>query len=251
MAFALLIQIGTNFANDYFDFRHGADTAERIGPRRAVASGWVTPAAMRNAMTGTFAVAFLVGLTLLAWGGWWLLAVGLASIVCGIAYTGGPYPLGYHGLGDVFVFLFFGLIAVCATYYVQAGAVTAAAVIAAVPIGALAVNILVVNNYRDVETDRSAGKRTLAVRWGRSFSRQQFACAHAIALAAPFFLVAHGVASLATLTVPLAVLGCVAVCQCVMLRRAETPEDFLQLLSHTGLYLAVYAVVISFWIVSG
>jgi 1,4-dihydroxy-2-naphthoate octaprenyltransferase len=251
LVFALLIQIGTNFANDYFDFRHGADPAERIGPRRAVAAGWVTPGAMRRAMAGVFAAAFLVGLALLPWGGWWLLGLGGACIGCGIAYTGGPYPLGYHGLGDVFVFLFFGLVAVGATFYVQAGTVTAAAVIAAVAIGALATNILVVNNYRDVETDRVAGKRTLVVRWGRHFARTQFALAHAIGLTAPIFLAAHGGASLATLAGPLAILAMFAIGQYVKLKRAETPRDFHRLLSGTGLYLAAYAVVLSLWIALG
>jgi len=251
VAFALLIQIGTNFANDYFDFRHGADTAERIGPRRAVAAGWVTPAAMQQAMWGVFGTAFLVGLALLAWGGWWLLGIGLACIACGIAYTGGPYPLGYHGLGDIFVFLFFGLVAVGTTFYVQAGTVTVAVVIAAVAVGALTTNILVVNNYRDVETDRVAGKRTLVVRFGRHFARTQFALAHTIALTAPIFLAAHGVASLTTLWLPLAALAAFAAGQYVMLKRAETPRDFLRLLSQTGLYLAAYAVVLSVWITLG
>jgi 1,4-dihydroxy-2-naphthoate octaprenyltransferase len=195
-----------------------------------------------------FGVAFLVGLTLLAWGGWWLLAIGVACIGCGVAYTGGPYPLGYHGLGDVFVFLFFGLVAVGTTFYVQTGTVTATAMIAAVAIGALATNILVVNNYRDVETDRLAGKRTLVVRFGRHFARTQFALAHAIALTAPIFLAAHGVASLVTLAVPLTILAIGAIGQYVMLKRAETPRDFLRLLSQSGLYLAAYAVVLSVWI---
>jgi 1,4-dihydroxy-2-naphthoate octaprenyltransferase len=213
-----------------------------------VAAGWVTPAAMQRAMGGVFGAAFLVGLALLAWGGWGLLVIGVACIGCGIAYTGGPYPLGYHGLGDVFVFLFFGLVAVGTTFYVQTGTVTAAAVIAAVAIGALTTNILVVNNYRDVETDRLAGKRTLVVRFGRHFARTQFALAHAIALTAPIFLAAHGVASLVTLAVPLAVLAIGAVGQYVMLKRAETSRDFLRLLSQSGLYLAAYAVVLSVWI---
>ncbi|HSH93539.1 MAG TPA: 1,4-dihydroxy-2-naphthoate polyprenyltransferase, partial [Roseimicrobium sp.] len=167
LVFALLIQIGTNFANDYYDFIKGADTAERVGPRRAVAAGLVAPAAMKRAMIGVFAVAFLAGLSLLGFGGWPLLLIGVASILCGIAYTGGPYPLGYNGLGDVFVFVFFGLVAVGATYFVQTGLVTGEVLLLGSGIGALATNILVVNNYRDVETDAKAGKRTLAVRFGR------------------------------------------------------------------------------------
>jgi len=194
-------------------------------------------------MWGVFGAAFLVGLALLAWGGWWLLGIGVACIGCGIAYTGGPYPLGYHGLGDVFVFLFFGLVAVGTTFYVQAGTVTVAAVIAAVAIGALTTNILVVNNYRDVETRPLCGKRTLVVRFGRHFARTQFALAHTIALTAPIFLAAQGVASFTTLSIPLAILAVGAIGQYAMLKRAETPQDFLRLLSYTGLYLAAYAVV--------
>jgi 1,4-dihydroxy-2-naphthoate polyprenyltransferase len=153
LLFALLIQIGTNFANDYYDFIKGADTAERVGPRRAVAAGLVKPHIMKLAMVLVFALAFAVGLTLLKYGGWPLLAIGVTSIVCGVAYTGGPYPLGYNGLGDIFVFVFFGLVAVCSTYFVQAGRIGIDAPVVATGIGALAANILVVNNYRDVETD--------------------------------------------------------------------------------------------------
>ena len=166
LAFALLVQVGTNFANDYYDFVHGADTADRVGPRRAVAAGLVAPAVMRRAMAAVFAAAFGVGLGLIHWGGVWMLGVGTASILCGFAYTGGPWPLGYHGLGDVLVFVFFGLIAVAVTYFVQAGRITGYAVLAGVPMGLLAANILLVNNYRDAGTDEAAGKRTLVVRFG-------------------------------------------------------------------------------------
>ena len=130
LGFALLIQIGTNFANDYYDFVKGADTAARVGPRRAVAAGLIAPTTMRRAMWMMFATAFVCGLGLIAWGGPWLLVIGVASILCGIAYTGGPWPLGYHGLGDVFVFLFFGLVAVGATYFVQTGNVSNDALLA-------------------------------------------------------------------------------------------------------------------------
>ena len=129
LVFAVLIQIGTNFANDYYDFMRGADTAERVGPQRAVASGLIAPATMKHAMIGVFTAAFLAGLMLLGYGGWPLLVIGVASIVCGIVYTGGPYPLGYNGLGDLFVFIFFGLVAVGATYFVQTGLVTGEALV--------------------------------------------------------------------------------------------------------------------------
>lgn len=175
LAFALLIQIGTNFANDYYDFVKGADTAERIGPARAVASGWIAPGVMRGATLATFALAFAIGCLLIPYGGPGLLAVGVLSILCGIAYTGGPYPLGYNGLGDVFVFLFFGLVATGFTYFVQVGGWSLEAwALGCVP-GALATNLLVVNNLRDVTTDRVAGKRTLVVRLGVRFGVAEYA----------------------------------------------------------------------------
>jgi len=250
LAFALLIQIGTNFANDYYDFIKGADTAARVGPRRAVASGWVAPVTMKRAMIGVFTVAFAVGLTLLGYGGWPLLIVGIASIVCGVAYTGGPYPLGYNGLGDVFVFVFFGLVAVGATYFVQAGTITSEAWITGCGIGALAANILVVNNYRDVETDMRAGKRTSVVRFGRAFARTQFVGAHGVALGA---LLAIGIGSWHVAMLAAGVAVCVAAgwIQTRRLARARTPSELIRLLGTTGLYLAVYAGVLALGLVWG
>lgn len=244
LAFALLIQIGTNFANDYYDFVKGADTAERVGPRRAVASGLVRPATMKRVMIAVFVLAFATGLTLLGYGGWPLLVIGLASIVCGVAYTGGPYPLGYNGLGDVFVFVFFGLVAVGATYYVQAGMISSEAWIIGAGIGALAANILVVNNYRDVETDARAGKRTLVVRFGRRFALAQFVAAHGIACGA-LLAVALGEWH------PLAVAAGAAICvtaawiQTRRLSRAAGPAELIRLLGATGMYLALYALVLA------
>lgn len=250
LAFALLIQIGTNFANDYYDFVKGADTAERVGPRRAVAAGLVAPATMKRAMIGVFAAAFLAGLTLLGFGGWPLLAIGIASIVCGVAYTGGPYPLGYNGLGDVFVFIFFGLVAVGATYYVQTGVITPEAWIIGAGIGALAANILVVNNYRDAETDVRAGKRTLVVRFGKKAARVQFIAAHVLALAA---LVAVGAGDWH----PAFVIAGAAVCiligslQYRCLAKSTTPAELIALLGQTGLYLALYALLLTVGLVWG
>lgn len=163
---ALLIQIGTNLANDVFDYRKGADTSARVGPLRVTQAGLLAPRQVLAGMVLIFGLAALLGLYLIAASGWPILVVGLLSIASGIAYTGGPLPLGYHGLGDLFVFLFFGFAAVCGTYYVQARAVSAAALWAAVPMGALTTNILVVNNLRDLPNDRAVGKRTLAVRLG-------------------------------------------------------------------------------------
>lgn len=244
LGFAVLIQIGTNFANDYYDFVKGADTAERVGPRRAVASGLVAPATMRRATAVVFAIAFLVGLTLLPRGGWPLLAVGIASILCGIAYTGGPFPLGYNGLGDVFVFLFFGLVAVGTTYFVQAGWPPANVWLAAIAVGGLAANILVVNNYRDVETDRKAGKRTTVVRFGRTFARVQFVVAHFVAFAIPVILAATAVDNGGVLLLPLG-LAPWAWLQAKRLREATTSPALIALLGETGRYLATYALVFS------
>lgn len=242
LAFAVLVQVGTNFANDYFDFIKGADTASRVGPRRAVASGLVAPATMRLAMCLVFAAAFAIGLGLIAWGGPWLIAVGVASILCGIAYTGGPFPLGYNGLGDVFVFIFFGLVAVGATYFVQAGRVTADVWLAAVPIGLLAANILVVNNYRDAETDAAAGKRTLVVRLGRGFARGQFAASLLVALAVPMVFVARGQRAFCLLPLVLAPMAWSHVRR---LRESESPSELIALLGDTGKLLALYAALLS------
>ena len=243
LVFALLVQIGTNFANDYYDFVRGADNAARVGPRRAVAAGLVAPATMRRAMWAVFAAAFASGLGLIAWGGPWLLVVGIASIVCGIAYTGGPWPLGYHGLGDVFVFIFFGLVAVGATYFVQAGRVTIDVLLAAVAIGLLTANILVVNNYRDVETDAAAGKRTLVVRFGRRFARLQFMFSLQVALAVPLALFVRGHWAWWCL-LPLA-LEPLARGQVRRLRNSKSPSELIALLGDTGKLLAIYAVLFS------
>lgn len=189
---ALAIQIGTNFANDVFDAERGADGPDRIGPVRAVAAGLISAAAMKRAMIAAFAVAAAFGVYLALVGGWPIIALGLASILSGIAYTGGPWPLGYHGLGDVFVLGFFGFGAVCGTAYVQLGRIPALAVWAALPVGALATAILVVNNLRDRATDARAGKRTLAVRLGRRGALVEYAALLATAYAVPLGLAAAG-----------------------------------------------------------
>jgi 1,4-dihydroxy-2-naphthoate octaprenyltransferase len=192
LAGAALLQIGTNFANDVFDAEKGADTAERKGPLRAVAAGLISAAAMRVAMALTFALAVVVGLYLVSVGGWPVIAIGVASVASGIAYTGGPWPLGYHGLGDLFVMIFFGQVAVCGTAYVQLGTVPALAWWLSLPVGATATAILVVNNLRDRETDAGAGKRTLAVRFGRRFALAEYAALLALAHAVPVGLAATG-----------------------------------------------------------
>ena len=248
LGFALLVQIGTNFANDYYDFQKGADTAARVGPTRAVAAGLISSATMRHAMWYVFASAFACGLGLLAWGGPWLLAIGVASILCGIAYTGGPWPLGYNGLGDLFVFVFFGLVAVGATYFVQAGELTLDALLTGVPIGLLAANILVVNNYRDFETDQLARKRTLVVRFGRRAARVQHRVSLLMAFAIPIYISVRD--SDAALLLPLAATP-MAIIHVKRLKDAKTPRELIVLLGDTGKLLALYAILMSAgWILS-
>ena len=170
---AMAIQIGTNLSNDYSDARRGADTDERIGPVRVTAGGLVPPRQVLIATYLTFGAAVLCGVYLIAIAGWALLAVGAASILAGVLYTG-PRPYGYEGLGEVFVFLFFGIVAVSGSYFVQRRALPWEAFVLAVPVGLLIAGILIVNNVRDIDTDRRAGKRTLAVRLGRERTRVLF-----------------------------------------------------------------------------
>jgi 1,4-dihydroxy-2-naphthoate octaprenyltransferase len=202
---ALAIQIGTNYANDYSDGVRGTDEV-RVGPVRLVASGLATPAAVKRAAIVAFGAAAVIGLVLAAASSWWLVLVGAASIAAGYLYTGGPRPYGYAGLGEVFVFVFFGLVATVGTSYLQVGRVTGLAVLAAVPVGLLAVAMLVVNNLRDIPGDTVSGKRTLAVRLGPPATRVLYAgCLLAPFAAAVAIAVARPWALLALLASPLAV----------------------------------------------
>ena len=248
LAFALLVQIGTNFANDYFDFVQGADTPARVGPRRAVAAGLVTPRQMLLATWFVLGVAFAVGLLLVHEVGWALLPVGVISIVCAIGYTGGPFPLGYNGLGDLFVFIFFGLVAVCTTFYVQTGTVTPDTIFCAAAIGLLAANILVANNYRDVETDALAGKKTLVVRFGRSFAIWQYALSNVVALLCPLALVASGYHWPVLLPLALAPL---AFSLTRRLAVSREPAERIALLGATARFLAAYGVLLTLGVMLG
>jgi len=202
---ALFIQVGTNLINDYYDFKKGADTAERLGPIRVTQSGLIAPRTVLAAAVLMFGMATLVGLYLFATAGWPVIIIGLASLAAGYAYTGGPYPLAYHGLGDAFVFIFFGLVAVCGTCFVQAGDVSTLAWLGGVTVGALGTTLIVVNNLRDIPTDVKAGKRTMAVRLGVGGTRVEFVILLMVALATPLGMTLAGVAPATVLLCWLAV----------------------------------------------
>ncbi|MBP2252134.1 1,4-dihydroxy-2-naphthoate octaprenyltransferase [Halarchaeum solikamskense] len=250
---ALLIQIGANFANDYYDAINGADTEEREGFTRVTQSGLIEPGSVKRAMYLAFLAATVVGCYLVSVGGLPIVVVGLASIVAAVAYTGGPFPFGYHGLGDVFVFLFFGVIAVVGTVYVQAaayapafpltpppGTLPIAAVVASVGVACISTAILVVNNLRDMETDRETGKYTLAVYIGYTWSRVEYVALLGVAYLVPCWFVANGFGLgtlLPWLSIPLAASVARTVCR-------RTDADHLDpALTRTGQALALYSVL--------
>ena len=209
LAGGLLLQIGANLANDLSDFQRGADTAARLGPLRVTQAGLLTPRQVRNGIIVVFALAMLVGVYLVAIGGWAIVAIGLGSILAALAYTGGPFPLAYYGLGELFALLFFGFAAVGGTYSVQVGQMDGVAWLAAIPIGVFAAMILMVNNLRDIDTDRTAGKRTVATRIGQRGSRVEYGILLMVVVLMPAVLWISGVATawvlLAWLSLPLAV----------------------------------------------
>lgn len=176
LAFAVLAQIASNFANEYYDYRDGLDRAGREGPRRGVTEGDITPAAMKRATYGVLAAACAIGLSLIHWGGWWLLPAGLAIAAGAIAYSAGPYPLSRHGLGEVAVIFFFGIIPVNLTYYIQAGSFASDVLLGSLAIGLMGANVLIVNNYRDADDDAAVGKHTLAVIFGRRTAAALYLC---------------------------------------------------------------------------
>ncbi len=252
---AALIQIGTNFANDYYDAIQGADTDDREGFTRVTQAGLIEPGRVKSAMYLTFAAAIAVGSYLVYVGGVPILVIGLLSVASGIAYTGGPYPLGYHGLGDLFVFVFFGVIAVMGTYYVQAAAVLAApltttvpqgtvtltAFVASLPVAAISTNILVVNNIRDKAEDETTGKRTLAVRFGYGFSRGEYIGLLGLAYLVPIWL---WLATPFSVTVLLPLLTLPIAARVSETVRTETSGEALNpALETTGKLLAGYSLL--------
>ncbi|MGC6423771.1 MAG: 1,4-dihydroxy-2-naphthoate polyprenyltransferase [Lentimonas sp.] len=248
LSFALLIQIGTNFANDYLDGIRGTDTEARLGPQRAVAAGLIAPDVMKRATISVLAVGFFVGLALIPFGGWWLLGIGLASVACAWLYTGGPFPLAYNGLGDVFVVLFFGLIAVGCTYYVQVGAVTFDVYLLGLGCGLLVNNILVVNNYRDIAEDRQANKCTLVVLFGRQFALYQYIASAAVAGAVTFWLFFQGAGFPVLLgLLPVAL----SLRFAAQLPGANSPQDFLFALKGSAQVVALYGLLLSIGLMLG
>jgi 1,4-dihydroxy-2-naphthoate octaprenyltransferase len=245
---AVLLQIGANFANDVYDFEKGADTAERLGPTRAVQAGLIAPRSVRVGMAVVFGIALLVGVYLTLSAGPAIVVIGLCSIAAAILYTGGPYPLGYYGLGDVFVFLFFGLVAVAGTTFVHTHAWSSLSLAAALPMGALSTAILVVNNLRDRETDARVGKRTLAVRLGRRGALAEYVFLFALSYVVPVALFAVGrlgaAVLLPLLTLPLAV---------VLLRRVMAGQGraLNPLLGQTARLLLLFALLFALGIALG
>jgi 1,4-dihydroxy-2-naphthoate octaprenyltransferase len=238
---ALFIQVGTNLSNDYSDARRGADTEDRLGPVRVTAGGLVPPKQVLRATYITFGLAVLCGIYLIVVAGWVILAIGAASIVAGVLYTGGPRPYGYEGLGELFVFLFFGLVAVCGSYYVQVQELPWQAFVASVPVGLIAAAILIVNNVRDLETDRRAGKRTLAVRMGRARTRVFYAVVLAVAyvMLVPLAFGLTAWVLLSVLSIPLAV-------RLVQVVRTRTDGPALNgALAGTGQLQLVFCVLLS------
>jgi 1,4-dihydroxy-2-naphthoate octaprenyltransferase len=240
---AVFIQVGTNLSNDYSDARRGADAEDRLGPVRVTAGGLVPPRQVLIATYVTFALAVLAGVYLIVVAGWQLLLVGAASILAGVAYTGGPKPYGYEGLGEVFVFLFFGIVAVAGSYFVQVRHLDWEAFALAVPVGLLAAAILVVNNVRDIDSDRRAGKRTLAVRLGRERARTLFAVvvylAYALAPVTWLFGPVTAWVLLPWLTLPLAI-------RVVRLVRNHADGPTLnQALAQTGMLQLAFCILLS------
>jgi 1,4-dihydroxy-2-naphthoate octaprenyltransferase len=254
--FALLAQVACNFANDYGDFVRGADVAgPRVGPARAVASGWVPARVMCRAAVLVAAVAFAVGLLLVPWGGWMLVGVGAACMAACLAYTGGPWPLAYKGLGDVFVVVFFGFVAVLFSAFVQCGKFPGSGWWGGLGCGVLAANILVANNARDRLPDARAGKRTLVVRWGWGWARAQFAVALGVALGVVPVALFWRCGFSAWVLLPMA-LGLVAVALARAFWRAGGGDAgggaaFVPFLGRSAVFLLAYGVLLAAGIVLG
>ncbi len=243
LAVALLLQVGVNLANDYFDFTKGIDTEDRLGPVRVTQSGLISPGRVKFSMTMVFALSLLPGLYLISIGGWPVVVIGAASIIAALAYSGGPFPLASHGFGDLFAFIFFGLVAVCGTYYVQALNLTPMVVLMGIIVGLLITAILVVNNLRDIQTDRKTGKRTLAVMIGDKSTRAEYTILLAGGYAIPVFIWLGGFAS-AWVLLPLASLP-LAFLQIRLIRQPSDGPALNDLLAKTARLSFFFSVLLS------
>ena len=240
---ALLIQIGTNLANDYYDFIKGADTEIRVGPTRATQAGLVTPSQMKFAFMLTFALAAACGLYLVYVGGIPILLIGLASILCGILYTTGPVPLAYYGLADIFVFVFFGPVAVGGTYYLQTHTINPYVLLAGIAPGLFSIAILTVNNFRDIETDKAANKKTLAVRFGPKFAIAEYITAIIAACLIPAIICINLKSNYWSMISVLTLLIAVAPIKTILSKPDASTLN--QMLARTGFLLLFYSFFFS------
>ena len=246
---AILIQIGTNLANDYYDYVRGADTHERVGPVRVTQAGLIPPKRVWWGMMIALALASVIGIYLVRVGGWPIVWIGLASLVSAVAYTGGPFPIAYHGLGDPFVFVFFGLVAVGGTYWVQTLSLPGEVVLAGSGIGVMSTAILVANNLRDLDSDALTGKRTLAVRLGRTASRVEYALLVAVGLSIPVLGIAlfgWPLASLATLLA-----GFAALTPMSLIMTRDQARDLIPALPGTARLLGLYGLLLALGLAFG
>ena len=243
LLFSLLIQIGTNFANDFFDFAKGADTAERIGPKRAVQQGWISPRAMLRGALLAFGTALLIAIPLMLLAGWWSFPMAGAAVLFGILYTGGPKPLGYLGLGELLVLLFFGPIACCGAYYLQTLSLSFPIFLASLAPGLLSSAILIANNLRDQKTDAAANKRTLIVRFGRRFGSWEYTLSIALAASIPPLLVLFCQAK-----APLLLASSILPASIPLLKKVfhfQSPAELIPVLQGTSLLLFLYTLLFS------
>lgn len=236
LASTLLIQIGTNLANDYFDFKNGKDTPERLGPTRVTASGLIKPETVKKATILSFGIALLFGIILMIHGGLPIILIGILSILAGVAYTGGPYPLGYNGLGDITAFIFFGPIAVAGTYYLYSFEWSKEALILGIGTGLLAAALLAINNIRDIKEDTKTGKKTLAVRFGKKAILGEYCCCLSGASLLPSIV----------LSTPIPSIACLIFSFVLIIKAIKTEEKaYNQILAQTGMFIIIYSLLIS------
>jgi len=244
---AVMIQIGTNFANDYADFKRGTDANERLGPMRVTQAGLVKPEVMKKATAFVFALAVLAGIYLVWRGGWPIIVIGLLSILFGILYTSGPYPLGYNGLGEIFVLIFFGPVAVGGTYYVQTLQINLTVLLLGLSPGLFSIAILTVNNLRDIKGDKRAGKKTLAVRFGTGFARFQYVFSIAVAVVIPLLVYFYSFERIYSLISLLTLLAAIPAFKLILSKTEGVALN--DLLAKTGILLLLFSLLFSIgWI---